>query len=212
MKAFKGPNKQRGFFGIGALVLGGIGMYQSYSAQQSAKEATQQQTAALQQQTAAQKEAAGIQQRAANVQSQQERIKQLREARVARARVLSSALNMGVGVASTGVSGATSSISSQYGANVGSINVAQTFAEGTAAAQQRAADFGSQAATYGARASAKMAEASQWQQLSQMGFQAAGQMGAWDKLFGPAVQPAQAARTVSSSEFMSEPSIFKMGR
>lgn len=200
MKEFKGPGKQKGFWGV-ALLVGAVGTYQAYTAQQDA-------AAAAEQSAAAQREANAIQQRSANVQAQRERIKQLREARVARARVLSSAVNMGIGTASTGVSGAMSSISSQYGENVGNINVAQTFAEKTAQAQQRAADFGVQAQS-------KMAEAAQWQQLAQTGFQTAGSLGAWDKIFGPAVQPAQAqtpSRSVGSTEFVTGPSIFKMGR
>lgn len=201
MKEFRGPSKQKGFFGIASLVVGAIGAYQSYSAQQDAADAAQQQAAA-------QREATAVQQRSANVQAQKDRIRQLREARVARARVLSSAVNMGIGTASTGVSGAVSSISSQYGENVGSINVAQTFAEKTSQAQQKAADFG-------VAAQGKMAEAAQWQTLSQIGFNAADKLGAWDKIFGPAVQPAQAqtpSRTVPTTEFTVEPSIFKMGR
>lgn len=197
MREFKGRSKQRGFWGIASLVLGAFGAYQSYSAQQDA-------AAAQQQQAAAQREATAVQQRSANVQSQKERVKQLREARVARARILSSAVNMGVGTASTGVSGAVSSVSSQYGENVGAINVAQTFAEKTSQAQQLAADFGVQA-------QGKMAEAAQWQSLSQLGFQAAGKLGAWEKLITPAIAPAVAQRTVGTTEFLSEPSIFRMG-
>jgi len=209
MKEFKGRSKQRGFFGIGALVsglsffegaslaVGAVGLAQGYSAQQGAADAQQQQAAAT-------REAAATQQRSANVQAQQERVKQLREARIARARVLSSSVSMGVGTASTGVSGAVSSISSQYGENVGRINVAQTFAEKTSQAQQQAADFG-------VRAQGKMAEAAQWQQLSQLGFQAAEATGGFDKIFSPSIKPAQAQRTVGTTEFMSEPSIFKMG-
>lgn len=212
MKEFRGPKKQKGFFGIAALVVGAVGIYQSYQAQQAAEEATQQQAIAQQQQASAQREAATTQQRAANVQTQQEKVRQLREARIARARVLSSAVSMGIGTASTGVSGAVSSISSQYGENIGRINVAQTFAEKTAEAQQRAADFSSQAATFGASAQGHMAEAAQWQQLSQIGFQAAGATGGWGNIFGPPVKPAQAQRSVGATEFLSEPSIFKMGR
>lgn len=211
MKEFKGRGKQRGFFAIAAMVITGVSAYQGYQAQQEAASAQEQQAVAQQQQVAAQREATAVQQRSANVQSQKERVRQLREARVARARVLSSSINMGVGIASTGVSGAISSISSKYGENIGNINVAETFAEKTALAQQRAADFGTQASTFGARAQTKMAEAAQWQQLSQLGFQAAGGTGGFDKIFSPSIQPAAAQRTVGTTEFLSEPSIFRMG-
>lgn len=208
MKEFRGRSKQRGFFGIGALVsglsffegaslaIGAVSLVQGYGAQQEA-------ASAQQQQASAQREATAVQQRSANVQSQKERVRQLREARVARARVLSSAVNMGVGTASTGVSGAVSSISSQYGENVGAVNVAQTFAEKTSQAQQRAADFG-------VAAQGKMMEAAQWQQLSGLGFQAFGAVGGFDKIFVPSIKPAAAQRTVSPTEFTSEPSIFRM--
>ncbi len=223
MKEFKGRSKQRGFFAIAALGLSsfetialGVGVASaamSYSSGQSAASAAEQQAAAQQQQATSVKEANAAQQRSANVQTQQERLRQVREARIARARVLSSGINAGMGVASTGISGGVSSITSQMGANIGTINQTQTFASQTAAAQQQAADFGSQAAMFGAKAQANQAEAAQWQQLSGLGFSAADKLGAWDKIMGPAVQPAVAstARTVGTTEFMSSPSIFKMG-
>lgn len=192
--------RQKGFFGIASLVIGGIGIYQGYQAQQSAAEAASQQAAA-------QQEANAMQQKSANVQAQRSRVQQLREARIARARVLSSAANMGIGAASTGVSGAVSSIESQMGANVGAINVTQTFAEAASSASQRAASWGSVAQE-------KTAVAAQWQGLAQLGFQAGGQLGAWEKLIGPSIAPAAPStpsRTATSSEFMAGPQQIRFG-
>ena len=176
MREFKGRKNQRGFFGIAALVLGGIGVYQQYEAGQSAKEAASQSAAA-------QAESAAAQKRSANVQAQRDRLKQIREARIARARIVSSATQAGIGLASTGITGATGAVTSEMGSNIGAINVAQTFAEASADANQRAA-------TWGAEADKEMALAAQWQTISGLGFQAAGKLGAWDKVFGPAVKPA----------------------
>lgn len=206
--------KQRGFFGIAALVLGGIGLYQGYQAQQSAKEAASQQAAAQQEQAAAQRESIRIQQKSADVQTQQARIRQLREARIARARVLSSAANMGIGTASTGVSGAISSISSQAGANIGAINVQQSFSEAASVQNERASTAASTAAVWGAKSQGYMATAAQWQGLAQLGFQAGGQLGAWESLLSPNITQAAAstpARTATTSEFLSGPQQIRLG-
>ena len=88
----------------------------------------------------AQKEAAAAQGRSAAVEAQQARIKQVREARIRRAQVISSGTNSGMGMGSSGIGGAVGSISSQMGSNIGTINQQQTFAQETSAALQKAAD------------------------------------------------------------------------
>jgi hypothetical protein len=176
MKNFKGRSKQRGFLGIAALVIGAVGTVASYSAQSKAADAQQQQAAA-------QREANVANDRAAKVQQQRDRLRQVREARIARARVISQASQSGVGEGTSGLVGGLGSISSQFGANIGAINVAQTFADEASAANQKAADFGAQANQFSA-------EAGGWQALSGLAFGASNQFGGWQKILGTEVKQA----------------------
>jgi len=176
MKQFKGRSKQRGFLGIASLVIGAFSAVSSYSAQSKAADAQQQQAQA-------QQEANAAQERSAKVQQQRDRLRQVREARIARARVISQASQSGLGAGTSGLVGGTGSISSQLGSNIGAINVAQTFADEASAANQKAANFGSQA-------NRLSAEAGGWQALSGLAFGASNQFGGWQKLLGTPVQPA----------------------
>lgn len=101
------------------------------------------------------KKAQRAQSRAASAQAQQERIKQIREARIRRGQMMAGAAGQGAGLASSGVAGGSSSISSQMGNNIGNINVQEGFAQIASRYNQQAADAG-----------AKM---QQWQGISSLG-------------------------------------------
>jgi hypothetical protein len=101
--------------------------------------------------TAAQKKANAASQRMASLQSHQERVKAVREARIQRARLLA---NPTLGEGTAGVEGATSSIASQLGANIGFQNVMEE--EGTIFNQARNA------------AANASSNASMWQGISGM--------------------------------------------
>jgi len=140
---------------IAGLIISVVGLGLSYLQGEEAKQLEEDRSQSS-------KRAEEAQQRAANVKAQQERIKQTREARIARAQVISGATTSGIGAGSSGISGATSSISSQLGANIGSINVAQTFAEQASTANQQAANAASAGAIAGI-------QAQQWQTISGVG-------------------------------------------
>jgi hypothetical protein len=93
-----------------------------------------------QQSASAQKKSIAAQQRIADVNAQKERIQAAREARIRRAQILASSGNQGIGAESSGVSGSTSSIGSQLGANIGTINTIQNYAQQASKANQQAAD------------------------------------------------------------------------
>jgi len=97
-------------------------------------------------QAKAQKQATATQQRIADVNTARERVSAARQMRIQRAQVLASAGNEGVG--GSGVSGAVSSIGSQFGGNIANINTMQTLGAQASAANQRAADAGARAATW----------------------------------------------------------------
>ncbi|HVW64131.1 MAG TPA: hypothetical protein VHB01_03880 [Nitrosospira sp.] len=99
---------------------------------------------ALQQAQNAQAEQQRIQQAQANAAAQRERLQQQREARIRRANVINSTVNTGAGLGGTsGLSGAESSIQSQFGQNIGIINQTQSFASQISAANQREQDAAS---------------------------------------------------------------------
>lgn len=159
------------------LVVSLIGLEQSY-------EQSNQAAAAAEARATAEREGIAAQDRAAKVSAQKERIKSLREARIARARVLSSAATEGVGAQSSGVSGATSSITSQFGSNIGTINQAQTFGEQASAANSRAASAGADIASH-------QALAQQWQMIGNLGQSAFQIEGGWKSLFSKEVAKVQ---------------------
>lgn len=96
-----------------------------FSAHSTIKEAKKQKKA-RKRQVAAQREAARIQQVKSDVEARRERKKQLRETRIRKAQILSTAVLSGAGGSST-TAGAVGSIGTQFGANVGRINEAQGF-------------------------------------------------------------------------------------
>lgn len=122
-----------------------------------------------------QRKALEAQQRSANVQAQQERIKQIRESRIARARIIAQSTASGMGPGTSSVAGAVGSIQSTASSNIGNINVAQSFSDQASAANINAANLAGQMAQ-------KQAIAAQWQTLSNLGFSAFGQTGGWDML------------------------------
>lgn len=140
-------------------------------------------------QSAENRKAIQAQERAANVKAQQERIKAVREARIARAQLISGATTAGLGVGTSGVAGGVSSIASQMGANIGGINVAQTFSQQASAANQ-------QAATLSGDIARTQATAAQWQMLSSVGSTI------FKSNSGASVAQAKASRTVGVDEFM----------
>lgn len=117
-----------------SLAVTGYSAYQSYKA---GKE-----------QTKMQKQQIAMQQKATNVQATRERIQAAREARIKRAQILASTSNMGLGAGTSGVAGATSSVQSQLGANIGTSNVLTGFAEKASQYSQRAADAASKGAMW----------------------------------------------------------------
>lgn len=155
--------RQKGFIVVASIAVGvmAVSTYQSIEASKD--------------QAAAQRESIKVQGRQNALEAQRERIKQVRAARIARASVLSGASASGMGAGTSGVQGATASIGSQLGSNIGDIGVSQSFAEQASAANIRAANAG-----------AKLA---QWQAiggLSSSIFTAAGGFSA----FKPPIQPA----------------------
>lgn len=115
-----------------SLAIGAVSAYNQYQAGQDAADA--------------QKKAQQAQSRSAQVAAQRERLAAMREARIKRAQILSSAGVQGVG--GSGVSGATSSIGSQLGANIGYMNVQEGFAQAASKANQQAANAMSSATNW----------------------------------------------------------------
>lgn len=138
---------------------------------------SQQAAKAQKQATAAQMEAQAAQQRGASVAAQRERIKTVREARIARANVLAGGMGMGFGSDTSGIVGATSSIQSQMGSNIGYINQQETFAAQASEANRQAAGFTSQAIGH-------QAKAQQWQAIGSLASSAFGAQGGWARVFG----------------------------
>ena len=95
---------------------------------------------AAKQAEAAKRETQRIEQVRADASAQKERISQQREARIRQANVISSSQGAGIGYGSSGVQGATGSITSQFAANLGYINQAQGFAAQISNSNQREQD------------------------------------------------------------------------
>lgn len=104
----------------------------------------------------ANQEAARIEKARHAVMAQRDRVQQVREARIRRAQVISGAGNAGLSLAggSSGLSGATSSIQSQFGHNLGTLGTMSSFAQQLSLANQRAADAQSQYYKAGAQGEA----------------------------------------------------------
>jgi hypothetical protein len=116
-------------------------------------------------QSKAQKKSMQAQERASSVEEARKRTQATREARIKRAMIESSAGNQQVG--GSGLAGGTSSLSSQFGENIGYSNTMQGFGAIASAANQRAADAG--------------ASASMWQGIGSL----AGSMTNWQSIFKP---------------------------
>lgn len=107
---------------IGSLITGILGM-------SSAKK-----------QAAAERRSQEIEQRRANALAQKEKYQQMREARIARGRIIAGAQNAGAGSISTsGLSGAVGAIQSQMGENIGTISQMQGFSNAVTLQNQIAA-------------------------------------------------------------------------
>lgn len=128
----------------------------------------------------AQRESIAAQKKIADVNTARERVQAARQARMARAAILASAGNEGMG--GSGVEGATSSISSQYGGNIANINTMQTFGAQASAANQRAVDAQSSAAT--------------WQAIGGL----AGGITDWNSIFGGTQSRDNTARNLRISD------------
>lgn len=76
---------------------------------------------------AAEKERQRIEQVRANLEVRRERQKQLREARIKKAQIISSGVLAGVGFGTSTIQGAAGSIASQFGANIGNLSQRQSF-------------------------------------------------------------------------------------
>lgn len=123
-------------------------------------------------QAKAQKASIAAQGRMSDYEARRARISAVREARMQRAAVESTAGAAGVGPSSSGVLGATGSISSQLGTNIGYQNVMQGFAQQASIANQQAADAAATGAMWGAVGNI----------ASSMGGP-----GGWQKIFGGSV-------------------------
>lgn len=143
--------------------------------------AAKKQRRAIQRSVQAQQDQNRIEQARANVQAQRERVQQVREARIRRAQVISAAGNAGVGVTggTSGMVGATSSIQSQLGQNLGTLGQMQSFGAQLSAANQREAQAQSDFAAAGA-------EGQMWQSI----FGAVGKVAGAAGAFGGGMQGA----------------------
>lgn len=91
---------------------------------------------AMRQMIAAQDRANKINQAIQASKAHQDRVAQLREARIKRAQVIAGASNAGIGLGSSGVSGAESSIGSQLAQNVGLLGESLAFSSQLGATNQ----------------------------------------------------------------------------
>ena len=94
---------------------------------------------------AAQQRAEQARSRASQEEAMQARIMQAREERKARASMEQSAVNFGIGMDTSSVSGAISSGASQMGSNIGRINVQEDFAGIASRAYQQATNYSTRA-------------------------------------------------------------------
>jgi len=122
---------------------------------QSQKEASKQQKAAN-----------AAQARMSATEEQRKRIQATREARIRRAMIEGQTTAQGMGTGTSGYAGGTSSVTSQFGSNIGHSNVMGDFASQASAANQKAAD---------AQSSAMM-----WQTIGGIGQQ----ITPWRSIFG----------------------------
>lgn len=131
--------------GIGAAVAGTVTQMGTAKKQEKA----------AQRQFEAQQEAQRVEQARANMLAQRDRVAQVREERIRRANIISSAGNAGVGIGpsggTSGLSGATGSLRSQFGQNIGTLGQMSDFAAQISSANQRAAQAQTDFYTAGAK-------------------------------------------------------------
>jgi hypothetical protein len=108
------------------------------SAAKKQKNIAKRQAAAAEAQAAAEKEQQRIAQVRANLETRKEKQNQLREARIRRAQILTGAIESGA-AGSSAAQSAVAGIGTQFGANIGRINVAQGFGEATSQQREEAA-------------------------------------------------------------------------
>lgn len=121
-------------------------------------------------QARASRQAQDAAQRKSEFEAQRERIRAVREARIQKATMETGAGAAGVGMGSSGVVGAASSMASQLGANIGAQNVQMGFAQMASQANQAAAN----AAAKGA----------QWQAIGGVTENIFKAKGGWTTIFG----------------------------
>ncbi|SFH61264.1 hypothetical protein SAMN05216299_1356 [Nitrosospira sp. Nsp14] len=101
----------------------------------------------------AQRDQQRIEQARANVLAQRDRIQAIREERIRRSDIIAGAGQAGMSLTggSSGLAGATSSVRSQVGQNLGTLGSMQSFGEQLSASRQREADAESDYRTAGAK-------------------------------------------------------------
>lgn len=158
-------------------IIAAIGLGVQLMGMGNQQDAAQEQSQAMRDQAEAQKQSEQAKARMAEVQAARERVSQVREERIRRAQVISSAGNQGLGAGTSGVAGSVSSIGSQAGANIGFINQQETFAGDASKANQNAADAS-------ARAGVAAAEGAQWQTIGSFGSSVFKDAGGFTTIFG----------------------------
>ena len=150
--AIPGLDKINPYFAVASAI------FQGYSAMQERKQGKKAASAAREQ-TMITKGAEESKRRYSMAQAQRQRIAEQRQARIRTGQVVASTGGSGLGMGGTsGFQGAVGSITSQYGANVGDINVAQGFADEQSAFNQAGMDAAG-------RVSTAQAKGAQWNQL-----------------------------------------------
>jgi hypothetical protein len=132
--------------------------FQGYSAIQQRKQGKKAASAAREQ-TVIAKGAEESKRRYSMAQAQRARIAEQRQARIRTGQITTATAGAGLGMGGTsGFQGSVGSITSQYGANVGNINVAQGFADEQSGYNQAGMDAAG-------RVSTAQAKGAQWSQL-----------------------------------------------
>ncbi len=149
-----------------------IGTYSTIKQRQAQGQAVEAQNKAYEDQAASEGQRADAMRKGEEIKSvaasraaQKERVQTVRAGIIERQRIAAAANNMGVGE-SSGASGSQTSVISQVGANIGNINVAESFAKAAGDANQAAADAASRGFQAGVRgqvqANTFTNEANQW--------------------------------------------------
>lgn len=147
------------------------------------KKIAKRQVRAAEAQAAALKERQRVEQVRANVEARRERREQLREARLRRAQVLSAAANAGALGASTVESG-LGGIQTQFGANIGRINVAQGFGQAISTQNEIAAAQQSEINRLEGRSNVVAAQGQIFNSIGQLGQSIFNTAGGFTSIFG----------------------------